>query len=378
MLTRAPMSSIPDHPLRFSSLAREETAFRAIRPGPPESARSVWYCGGQMDLRGKKIVVIGGAGLIGSHTVDQLTSTDVREILVYDNFARGRHSNLADAISDPRVRIFECGGDILQTDILQSALDGADGVFHLAALWLLQCHEFPRSAFEVNVAGTFNVLEACVAKNVKRLVYSSSASVYGDAVEEPMAEDHPFNNKNFYGATKIAGEAMARAYYHRYGLNFVGLRYMNVYGPRQDYKGAYIAVIMKMLDAIDRGEGPTILGEGTEAFDFVAVEDCARANLCAMRADPVDRFYNVGTGKRTSLKELAEMVCHVTASDQPINYAPRSQATLVRNRIGSPKRAVEEIGFAAEIPLEEGLRRLIAWRAADRAAAHGGLSPDWG
>lgn len=322
-----------------------------------------------MHLSGKKVVVIGGAGLIGSHTVDQLTQTDVGEILVYDNFVRGRANNLTGALRDPRVKIYDVGGDILQTDVLQSALDGADGVFHFAALWLLQCHDFPRSAFDVNVRGTFNVLEACVAKNVKRLVYSSSASVYGDAVEEPMTEDHPFNNKNFYGATKIAGEAMARAFHHRYGLNLVGLRYMNVYGPRQDYRGAYIAVIMKMLDAIDRGEGPTILGDGSEAFDFVAVEDCARANLCAMRAETVDRFYNVGTGIRTSLKELAERICHLTGSNQPINYAPRSQATLVRNRIGSPKRASEEIAFTADINLDEGLRRLIAWRNADKVGA---------
>ena len=209
-----------------------------------------------MNLTDKKVVIIGGAGLIGSHTVDQLTRTDVGEIIVYDNFVRGREANLADALADPRVKIYDVGGDILQTDVLQSALDRADGVFHFAALWLLQCHDFPRSAFDVNIRGTFNVLEACVAKNVKRLVYSSSASVYGDAVEEPMTEDHPFNNRNFYGATKIAGEAMARAFHHRHGLNVVGLRYMNVYGPRQDYRGAYIAVIMKMLDAIDPGGGP--------------------------------------------------------------------------------------------------------------------------
>lgn len=320
-----------------------------------------------MDLTGKKVVVIGGAGLIGSHTVDQLTRTDVAEILVYDNFVRGQAKNLASALKDPRVKIYDVGGDILQTDVLQAALDGMDGVFHFAALWLLQCHDFPRSAFDVNIRGTFNVLEACVAKGIKRLVYSSSASVYGDAVEEPMTEDHPFNNRNFYGATKIAGEAMARAFHHRYGLNLVGLRYMNVYGPRQDYRGAYIAVIMKMLDAIDNGDGPTILGDGSEAFDFVAVEDCARANLCAMRAETVDRFYNVGTGMRTSLKELAERICHLTGCNQPINYAPRSQATLVRNRIGSPKRAAAEIGFTAEVDLDEGLRRLIAWRKADKA-----------
>jgi UDP-glucose 4-epimerase len=315
-----------------------------------------------MDIRGKRFVVVGGAGLIGSHVVDLLIRQDVGEIVVYDNFARGTLGNLAGAFRDPRVRVFEAGGDILQTDILETAFDGADGVYHLAALWLLQCHEFPRTAFETNVRGTFNVLDACVRKGVKRLVYSSSASVYGDAVEEPMTEDHPFNNKNFYGATKICGEAMARAYHHRYGLDYVGLRYMNVSGPRQDYKGAYIAVIMKMLDAIDRGEGPTVFGDGSEAFDFVAVEDCGLANLCAMKADASDRFYNVGTGRRTSLKQIAEMLLALTGSNQPIRYAPRSQATLVRNRIGSPDRASAEIGFTAGIPLEEGLAKLIAWR----------------
>jgi UDP-glucose 4-epimerase len=322
-----------------------------------------------VELEGKRIVVIGGAGLIGSHAVDRLTREDVREIVVFDNFVRGTHENLAGALRDPRVSIFEAGGDITQTDILDAALANADGVFHFAALWLLQCHEFPRSAFETNVRGTFNVLDACVRNGVKRLVWSSSASVYGDAVEEPMTEDHPFNNRNFYGATKICGEAMARACHHRYGLDYVGLRYMNVYGPRQDYRGAYIAVIMKMLDAIDRGEGPTVFGDGSEAFDFVAVEDCARANLCAMRATATDRFYNVGTGKRTSLKEIAEKLLRLTGSNQAINYAPRSQATLVRNRVGCPRRAAQEIGFTAEIALDDGLERLIRWRRAHAARA---------
>lgn len=320
-----------------------------------------------MDVRGKRFLVIGGAGLIGSHTVDLLAREDVAEIIVYDNFVRGTSENLAEALRDPRVKVFDVGGDICQTDILDAAMKNIDGVFHFAALWLLQCHEFPRAAFEVNVQGTFNVLDACVRNGVKRLVYSSSASVYGDAVEEPMTEDHPFNNKNFYGATKICGEAMARAYHHRYGLNVVGLRYMNVYGPRQDYRGAYIAVIMKMLDAIDRGEGPTILGDGSEAFDFVAVRDCAQANLCAVKSDVADRFYNVGTGKRTSLKELAEKLLELTGCEKPIKYAPRSQATLVRNRIGSPARAKAEIGFEASVPLDEGLRDVILWRRAHLA-----------
>jgi len=316
-----------------------------------------------MDISGKKLVVIGGAGLIGSHTVDLLIKEDVREIVVYDNFVRGRMENLDDALKDSRVRLFDIGGDITQSDLLEAALEGADGAFHFAALWLLQCHDFPRSAFDVNIRGTFNVIEACTKKGIERLVYSSSASVYGDAVQDPMTEDHPFNNKNFYGATKICGEAMLRAFHHRYGLDYVGLRYMNVYGPRQDYRGAYIAVIMKMLDAIDRGEGPTVFGDGGEAFDFVAVEDCARANVCAMKANVTDRFYNVGTGARTSLKDVAEMLLELTGSKRTINYSPRSEATFVRNRIGCPKRATEGIGFTSEIQLSEGLNCLINWRS---------------
>ena len=322
-----------------------------------------------MQLNSKRFMVIGGAGLIGSHTVEKLLKKDIKEVVVYDNFTRGREENLKEALNDPRVSIHDVGGDILQTDILNSAMKdrNIDGVFHLAALWLLQCHDFPRSAFNTNVAGTFNVMEACVANNINRLVWSSSASVYGDSVTDPMEEDHPFNNKNFYGATKICGEAMLRSYHHRYGLDFVGLRYMNVYGPRQDYHGAYIAVIMKMLDAIDNGDAPTIMGDGSEAFDFVAVEDCAMANVCGMASDVTDNFYNVGTGKRTPLKELAEKLLNLTGCNKEIKYAERSQATLVRNRIGSPVKATAEIGFTADISLDDGLKRLIDWRSSHKS-----------
>jgi UDP-glucose 4-epimerase len=320
-----------------------------------------------MDVRGKKFVVIGGAGLIGSHAIESLVAEDVGEVVIYDNFVRGTNENLEKVLADPRVKIFDVGGDITQTDLLNAALKGADGVFHFAALWLLQCHDFPRAAFDVNIGGTFNVLEACVQQGVKRLVYSSSASVYGDAVEEPMSEDHPFNNQNFYGATKIAGEAMARAYHHRYGLSYAGLRYMNVYGPRQDYRGAYIAVIMKMLDAVDRGEPLKVYGDGSQAYDFVYVGDCGRANLCAMRAAVDDRFYNVGTGKRTSIKELAEIVNRLTNNPGGIEYVPEGQ-TFVRNRIGATENASNDIGFNSSVELETGLRELITWRNAHKEA----------
>lgn len=319
-----------------------------------------------MDLKGRRFVVIGGAGLIGSHTVDALLAEDVAEIRIYDNFTRGSEDNLADALSDDRVNIFGPGGDILHRDILKEAFRDMDGVFHLAAMWLLHCHEFPRSAFETNIGGTFNVLEACMNSGVRRLVYSSSASVYGDAVEEPMTEDHPYNNTNFYGATKIAGEHMCRALHHvcrntKRNFDYVGLRYMNVYGPRQDYLGEYISVIMKMLDRIDMGLPPVVYGTGSQAYDFVYVKDCAAANVLAMKADTTDTFYNVGTGTKTTIKQLAEMILDVTGSDLEIQYEPGG-TTFVKNRVGSPKKAAEEIGFTAEVELADGLGELIEWR----------------
>jgi UDP-glucose 4-epimerase len=313
------------------------------------------------DIRGKNILVIGGAGFIGSHVVDELLREDVNQVIVYDNFARGARGNLDEALTDPRVRIFEVGGDILHSDVLASAVREADHVIHLAALWLLQCYDYPRVAFDVNIRGTFNVLEACQQKGIERLVYSSSASVYGDAVELPMTEDHPFNNRTFYGATKIAGEAMCRAFNDRYGLSYVGLRYMNVYGARQDYKGTYIAVIMKILDRIDQALPPILYGDGSQAYDFIYVSDCARANVCALKSKATDSFYNVGSGTRTSLKELCELILEVTGSSLPIQYEAAGK-TFVTNRIGSTKKAEKEIGFRTTVELREGLERLIEWR----------------
>ncbi len=313
------------------------------------------------EIKDSKLLVIGGAGFIGSHVVDELVREDVKEIVIYDNFCRGSMSNLRNALRDPRVKVYEVGGDICQTDILNSAMEGMDYVIHLAALWLLQCYEYPRAAFDVNIRGTFNVLEACVRSNVRKLIYSSSASVYGDALEIPMTEEHPFNNKTFYGATKIAGEQMCRAFHYRYGLNYVGLRYMNVYGPRQDYRGAYIAVIMKILDRLDQGLSPIVYGDGSQAYDFVSVSDCALANLYALKADVTDQFYNVGRGVQTSIRELTEIILKIAGSHFSIQYQPGG-TTFVTNRVGCTKKAEAEMGFKAVVELEEGLQKLIEWR----------------
>jgi UDP-glucose 4-epimerase len=312
-----------------------------------------------VNISGRKVVVVGGAGFIGSHIVEALLAEPVAEVVVFDNFTRGTKRNLERALADRRVKVFE--GDITHTDLIDAAFAGADCVFHLAALWLLHCHEYPRAAFRVNIEGTFNVIEACVRHEIKRLVYSSSASVYGDALETPMTEDHPYNNRTFYGATKIAGEHMARSFHARYGMEYVGLRYMNVYGPRQDYRGAYTSVIMKILDRLDRGQPPVVYGDGSQTYDFITVEDTARANICALKADTTDRFYNVGSGAGTSIKQLAELILEVTGSTLPIEYEPAGQ-TFVTQRIGSTRRAQVDLGFSASSDLRAGLRRLIAWR----------------
>lgn len=312
-----------------------------------------------MDVKNKNISVIGGAGLIGSHVVEALLDEPVNRVTIFDNFTRGTRDNIATALEDERVEVFE--GDITHIDVLNDALADVDAVFLLAAMWLRHCYEYPRAAFDVNVKGTFNVLEGCVKNDIERLVYSSSASVYGNALEIPMTEEHPYNNRTFYGATKIAGEHMARAMNERYGLDYVGLRYMNVYGPRQDYKSTYTSVIMKVLDRIDEGKPPVVYGDGTQSYDFIHVTDVARANVCAMKSDATDEFYNVGRGEKTSIKELVDMILELTDPSMDIEYKPSGQ-TFVTDRLGSTEKARDELGFEAEVGLREGLKTVIEWR----------------
>ena len=318
-----------------------------------------------MKLKDSKILVIGGAGFIGSFVVSELLKTNVGKVVIYDNFARGKINNLAESLKDLRCDVYPNGGDVRDVDTLNDAMQGCDAVMHLAAMWLLHCKDFPRTAFHVNIEGTFNVLEACVKNNIKRLVYSSSASVYGDASEVPMTETHPFKNKNFYGATKIAGEAMCRAYYDRYGLSYVGLRYMNVYGPHQDQTAAYTGVIPIMLNKIDANETPTINGDGSQAYDFIDVEDVARCNIQALKAEKTDEFYNVGTGVQTSIKDLCDTILDLKQSELKVNYNPYSEddaRRMVQNRIGCPKKATNDLGFIYKYDLRTGLQRLIDWR----------------
>ena len=323
------------------------------------------------NLDGARILVIGGAGFLGSHIVDQLTETGAGQIVILDNFVRGTRANLADAVRDPRVQLVE--GSVTDLPTLRGLMEDTDNVVHLAALWLYECVHQPRSALDVNVVGTFNVVEAAADAGVKKVVYSSSASVYGDAVFTPMTEEHPFNNRTMYGATKIAGEQFFRAFNEQRGLDYAGLRYMNIYGPRMDYKGTYVSVIMKVLDRIDAGEPPIIFGDGSQAYDFVHVSDVARANILALQADASDEFFNIGMGVKTTIRELVDRLLEITGSDLEPEYRPQEQM-FVTHRVGSTDKAERLLGFRATIPLDEGLRSVVAWRLEDSAPAESVVS----
>ncbi|MEO8360110.1 MAG: NAD-dependent epimerase/dehydratase family protein [Vicinamibacteria bacterium] len=312
-----------------------------------------------MNLKGKRIVLVGGAGLVGSHIAEQLVAEEPAEIVILDNFLRGLRTNLSKALESPRTRIVE--GSMTDRDLVRRTLEGADGVFMLASLWLGECVNDPRSAWEVNTLGTWNVVEACRDLGVSRIVYSSSASVYGNALAIPMTEEHPFNNRTTYGATKIANEQMFRAIYDQHKLPYIGMRYMNIYGPRMDYRGAYVSVIMKVLDRIFSGQPPIVFGDGSQVYDFIHVEDVARANLLGMKAECADENFNIGMGIGTSINELVQILLELTESDLKPEFRPEAQS-FVTHRIGSTEKAESLLGFKASIDLRPGLASVLAWR----------------
>lgn len=310
-----------------------------------------------VQIEDSKFLVIGGAGFIGSHTVECLLADGAARVTVLDNFVRGSEANLAEAVQSGRVDVVE--GSVLDGDLVRRVLRGQDGAFHFAALWLYECLHEPRRALDHNVVGTYNVIEAAQEMGLPRLVYASSASVYGNARRIPMTEDHPFDNTSMYGATKIAGEQFLRAFHDQHGLDYVAMRYFNAYGPRMDDMGAYVSVIVKVLDSISQGKPPTIHGDGTQAFDFVHVWDIARANVLAMAAEVTDAVYNVATGKRTTIQELVQELLVITGSDLEPEYLPDAHM-FVTERVGGTEAAARDLGFRARVQLREGLRTVAA------------------
>lgn len=311
-------------------------------------------------LANSRALITGGAGLIGSHIADQLVAEGAREIVVLDNFARGRRENLASAMAGGNVTIVE--GDIRDRALVDKVMQGIDVVFHQAALRITQCAAEPALAIDVLVNGTATVVESALAAGVKKIVAASSASVYGMADRFPTAETHhPYNNRTLYGAAKAFNEGLLRSYHDQKGLDYVALRYFNVYGPRMDTYGAYTEVFIRWMGKIAAGEPLTIFGDGLQTMDFVYVADVARANILAAKAPVTDRVYNVGTGSEVSLNDVAAQLSKVMRGSGAIDYLPARAVNPVPRRLADTFMARQDLGFSASVSFENGLRALVEW-----------------
>jgi UDP-glucose 4-epimerase len=323
-----------------------------------------------MQIKDNRFLITGGAGLMGSHITDRLLAKGASEIILLDNFVRGSMHNIEAALKDRRVRLVK--GDIRDLDLLRELATGVDGVFHMAALRITACADNPREAMEVMLVGTHNVLQTVAEQKVGRLVYASSASVYGLADVFPTSENHhAFNNRTLYGTAKMAGEGMARSFADMYGLQYVALRYFNVYGPRMDIHGRYTEVLIRWLDKIAAGELPVIYGDGLQTMDLVYIDDVTDANITAMESEITDEVFNVASGTETSLLGLLTAVLNVTGSVLKPDFFPARAVNPVPRRLADTKKAEDLLGFKAKVSVEEGLRRLIAWRAEVLAAKDG-------
>ena len=311
-------------------------------------------------MKNKRVLITGGAGLVGSHIADLLVKEEVAEIIILDNYTRGRKENLAWAEANGSLVTVE--GDIRDRQLLSDIMQGVDVVFHQAAIRITQCAQEPRLALEVLADGTFNVLEAAVNAKVEKVVAASSASVYGMAEDFPTTESHhPYNNSTFYGAAKVFNEGVLRSFYDMYGLDYVALRYFNVYGPRMDIYGVYTEVLIRWMERIVNNQPPLIFGDGKQTMDFVYIEDIARANICAAKADVTDEVFNIASGTETSLNDLAYSLAKVMGSDLQPEYGAERKVNPVQRRIADVSKAKELIDFTTTVSLEEGLEKLVSW-----------------
>jgi UDP-glucose 4-epimerase len=328
---------------------------------------------GRTELRGERVLITGGAGTIGSHIADLVVKEEAREIVILDDFVRGRRQNLDWAMANGNVEIVE--GDIRDAALVRELTRGIDVVFHQAAIRITQCAEEPRLALEVLVDGTYNVVEAAAQEGVRKLIAASSASIYGLAETFPTNESHhPYANDTFYGAAKVFNEGLLRSFKAMSDLDYVALRYFNAYGPRMDVHGLYTEVLVRWMERIEAGEPPIILGDGLQTMDFVYVGDIARANVVAANSDLTDEVFNVASGVETSLLELAEALLQVMDSDLSVVHGPPRAVNGVTRRLADLTLASQRLGFDAEVGLLEGLTRLVTWWRGERELAGSALA----
>ena len=322
-----------------------------------------------MEIAGARILVTGGAGTIGSHVVDLLVDGGAAAVIVLDDLTRGRIENLAGAMKSGRVELVT--GDIRDARQVHQVTRGSDAVFHLAAIRITQCVEDPRLAHDVLATGTFNVLEAARDAGVRKVVASSSASIYGLAEDFPTREaHHPWANDTIYGAAKVYNEGLLRSFFAMSGLDYVALRYFNVYGPRMDAHGVYTEVLIRWMERINRGEPPLIFGDGLQTMDFVDVRDIARANVLALEAPVTDRVYNIGCSVETSLRDLAHELAKVMGREDLVpEFGPARKVNPVSRRLADISAAERDLGWIPQKMLNEGLRELVEWWRVETAGA---------
>ena len=319
------------------------------------------------DIKGSKVFITGAAGFVGSHIADLLLERGAAKVVGLDNLVRGSLDNVERAQATGRFELVQ--GDVRDRALVARLTEGCDYVFHEAALRITACAANPREGHEVMMDGTFNVLEACVEKKVKKLVAASSASVYGEPDLQPIDETAAYNNRTLYGAAKIALEHYCRAFNDMYGLPYVALRYFNLYGPRMDMTGVYTEVMVRWMDRIDEGKPPIVFGKGDAAMDFTFISDVARANVMALESDASDVWLNVATGIDTSLLDLAKLMLDLMGRpDLGLEFAEERKVNPVKRRQGGTKKAKELLGFTSEVDLRAGLRQLIAWRREKKKA----------
>jgi UDP-glucose 4-epimerase len=311
-------------------------------------------------VRNSVILVTGGAGFIGSYVVEQLIPLEPSKVIIIDNFIRGSRLNMKSFLDNPIVEVHE--GDIRDAALMDKLVAGTDFVFHMAALRINACAANPKEGFDVMLKATFDLAELCVKYKVKKVIYSSSASVYGLAQHFPTPEtDNPYNNQTFYGAAKMWGEQLFRSFKFMYGLDYVALRYFNAYGPRMDTDGKYTEVMIKWLDCIRDGKRPLINGDGSTSMDFVYVKDIARANIAALQADVTDENFNIGNCEETSLRQLLEALLSVNNSSLEPEFKSSDAVNPVSRRLADISKAKKLLGFAPTVNLHQGLAELSEW-----------------
>lgn len=311
-------------------------------------------------LDNNRFLVTGGAGLVGSHIVDQLVEGNAEEIIVLDNFSRGRMENLDWAIENGNVNVVE--GNILDIHLLQNQMSGIDTVFHQAAIRITQCADDPMLAHDIMATGTLNVAKAAAKTKVRKVIAASSASIYGQAVDFPTKEDHhPYADDTFYGANKMYLESIFRSFKAMYDLDYVALRYFNIYGPRMDTEGKYTEVIIRWLECINNGRPPLIYGDGTISMDLIHVKDVARANILAMNSDITDEVFNIGTQQEITLKQLLEILLKINNSHLEPEFKEERIVNPVNKRLADITKAKSLLNFTPKFELIEGLKELITW-----------------